>query len=130
MSESTITYSVDEARLVVPKPGGKVALANPDRMGTFHGKFYATDDKGKRTGDPLSFPSKEITWEVARNPLTVIDVEHGLLTLPAGERGRKASAGIDQAAIDAMLAEARGEVAEAQAEAEAEPVTDAQTEAK
>ena len=111
----TATYSIGNMRVVVPK--GKVALKNPERAFTVHGEFRATDEKGKPTGEPLSFGSKVIDRDDALNPLTVIDVANGLLTLPAGERGRKASIGIDQDAVNALLESLRSP-AEAEAATE------------
>jgi len=108
------TYSVQNMRVVIPK--GKVAENNPDRMLTVYGEFRATDEKGKAIGEPLTFTSKVIDRDTALNPATVIDQEHGILTLPAGERGRKASVGIDQAAVNDLLASVRNS---AQASAEA-----------
>lgn len=88
---------------------GKVAQKNPDRLGTVYGEFHSVDAKGNPSKDALSITQKVIDRDTAANPLTVIDVENGLLTLPSGERGRKAVAGIDQDAIASLLAEARGE---------------------
>lgn len=118
MAETTAGYSVAEMR-VVPTIG-KVKEKNPDRIATVHGNFRNLDAKGNPTGDVLTFHSKEITVEMARNPLTVIDPVKGILILPAGERGRKALAGIDADAVAALLAEARGD---AETEAEPEAVT-------
>lgn len=121
MKSPTTTYSVRNMRLV--PTAGKVAQKNPDRLGTVHGEFHAVDDKGKVSADPLSFTQKEITREIAANPLTVIDIENGLLTLPAGERGRKAVAGIDQDAVNALLASVREPATEPDADNAAEPAS-------
>lgn len=110
----TTDYAVENMRLTFPQ--GKVAEKNPDRFGTVHGEFYAIEN-GKRSKEPLSYSSKEITKAIAANPLTVIDIANGRLTLPAGERGRKAVAGADQETVDAMLAALRpAPVADADAE--------------
>lgn len=92
---------------VVPTTG-KVAEKNPDRLLTVYGEFHAVDANGKVAKEPLSITQKVIDRETALNPLTVIDRANGTLTLPSGERGRKASEGVEQDDIDAMLAEIRG----------------------
>lgn len=99
---------------------GRVAEKNPDRLLTVHGDFRAVDKEGNPIGDVLTFHSKEVTRQDAANPITVIDVATGMLTLPAGERGRKALVGIGADAVAALLASVRGD-AEAEAEAEGEP---------
>lgn len=118
-NETTATYSVENMRIV--PTSGKVKDKNPDRLLTVHGIFRAMDANGKPTGDPLTFKSKEVTIDAARNPLTVIDPEHGILTLPAGERGRKALSGIDADAVTALLASVREDSEPAAVEA-SEPV--------
>ena len=112
---TTTTYHVSNMRFV--PTSGKVAQKNPDRLGTVYGEFRA-DKNGKPTGDPLSISQKVIDKDVAANPATVIDLDNGILTLPSGERGRKASPGVAQDAIDALLAAARGE-SDAEAESDA-----------
>lgn len=82
-------------------PSDKVADRNPDRVGTVHGTFH------NENGEVLSFKSKEITKADLANPDTVIDIENGILILPAGERGRKPSASATQSDIDSLLASAR-----------------------
>jgi len=99
--QSVARYFVDGMRLLLPK--GKIADKNPDRALTVLGKaFYAQNVDGSR-GEKLTFGSKEITFDMARNPVTVIDKDNGILVLPAGERGRKARAGIEQDAVNALL---------------------------
>lgn len=119
---SIVTYDVANMRIVVTE--GKVKEKNPDRLLTVHGDFRNVDAKGKPIGDVLTFHSKEVTLDMARNPLTVIDKETGTLTLPSGERGRKALAGIGADAVANLLAEIRG-AAEASAEANAEASAEA-----
>lgn len=91
----SVTYRVEKMRFIVS--AGKVAERNPDRLGTIAGVFF--NDKGEK----LSFSSKEITREIASNSETVIDIEKGILTLPAGERGRKPSASASQDEINSLL---------------------------
>lgn len=102
---NTKTWAIQNMRLL--RVDGAVAEKNPDRVLTAKGDFFEVDEKGKPTGDPLSFHSKNISRDDLRNPATVVDLKNGILTLPAGERGRKASAGISADDLDAILAEAR-----------------------
>lgn len=106
-------YIVEKMRLLIPK--GKVADKNPERFLTVLGVFYAKNDDGSR-GEKLTFGSKAITKEMALSPLTVIDTDNGTLVLPAGERGRKAAAGIEQSTVNAMLEALRNGPAEQDAE--------------
>lgn len=92
-------YNVEKMRFIVAS--GKVAVNNPDRLGTVHGKFSTED------GAELSVTSKVITFEDAANPDTIIDIENGILVLPSGERGRKASVSVTQTEIDSLLDTAR-----------------------
>lgn len=99
MSEKTVTYKVTNPRVTFPT--GKVAAKNPDRFATIHGTFY--DAKGNR----LSITSKNVTIDEAKNPATVIDPIKGVITLPAGERGRKPVAGATTEAIAEALSKVR-----------------------
>lgn len=92
---STVTYKVTGMRVTFPK--GKVAAKHPDRFATVHGIF--SDAKGNR----LSIVSKNVTREEARDGSTVIDPARGMLTLPAGERGRKPEEGETPDAVNAAL---------------------------
>lgn len=97
------TYSVEKMRVVLTS--GKTAERNPDRFATVYGTFY--DAKGNK----LSVSQKVITREDAINTDTVIDIENGILTLPSGERGRKASVSITQDDVDSLLDSLRTETA-------------------
>lgn len=88
-------YNVENIRAITPK--GKVAEKNPDRVLTIHGAFF--NEKGEK----LSFSQKEITREMANNPDTVVDLENGILILPAGERGRKAAISVSQDEVNSVL---------------------------
>ena len=116
MANGTATYSITNMR-VVPTTG-KVLEKNPDRLLTIYGEFHAVDANGKVAKEPLSITQKVIDRETALNPLTVVDRENGMLTLPSGERGRKASEGVAQDDIDALLASVRETASEATASAE------------
>jgi hypothetical protein len=96
---TTVTYKVANMRVTFPK--GKVAEKNPDRFATVHGTF--ADAKGNR----LSIVSKNVSKEEAKNAATVIDPAKGILTLPAGERGRKPVAGENADTVAAALASLR-----------------------
>jgi hypothetical protein len=96
---TTVTYKVAAMRVTFPK--GKVAAKHPERFATIHGTF--SDAKGQK----LSIVSKNVSVEEAANPLTVIDPIKGLITLPAGERGRKPEVGENSEAINAALANLR-----------------------
>lgn len=104
IAENTSTYHVANMRFVPTT--GKVLAKNPDRIGTVYGDFYA-DLNGKPAREPLSITQKVIDRETAANPVTVIDLENGILTLPTGERGRKAVASVSQDDVNALLAAAR-----------------------
>lgn len=116
-------YSIEKMRVITPK--GRVAEKNPDRAMTVRGEFHSVVD-GKVNPEPLTFSQKDIDWDTAGHPDFDIDPVAGTLTLPAGERGRKASVGIDADSVLAILAEARArkaapaEDAEEDAEAETE----------
>lgn len=98
---NTVTYKVANMRVTFPQ--GKVAAKHPERFATIHGTF--SDAKGNK----LSITSKNVTFEEAKNEATVIDQPKGVLTLPAGERGRKPVAGATNEAINEALKKVRGE---------------------
>lgn len=81
---------------------GKVAERHPDRLATIYGQFFTADGKNK-----LSITSKNFTREDALNSSTVIDLEKGILTLPAGERGRKPSVSVSQSEVNSLLTSIR-----------------------
>jgi hypothetical protein len=90
-----VTYSVDKMR--VTRPSAKTAEKNPDRLYTVTGTFYSTetDAKGKVTRkDKLTIPSKNVTRAMALTEGFALDIAKGLVTLPEGERGRKAFASL------------------------------------
>lgn len=98
------TYVVNKMRAY--KPTGKVAQDNPDRLYTVSGVFFATEvaeDGSLTVGEALTFPSKNITREDALTEGFVLDIANGILTLPTGERGRKAMASLSAEDIDAEL---------------------------
>lgn len=91
-------------RVVPPTP--KMREKHPDRFATIFGTFF--NDQGQA----LSITSKVVTFEEAMHPDTVIDLEKGTLTLPDGQRGRKAFEGLTQDEILADLAALRGTASE------------------
>lgn len=95
----TVTYKVANMRVTFPT--GKVAAKHPERFATIHGTF--SDPKGNK----LSIVSKNVTLDEAKNPATIIDPAKGVLTLPAGERGRKPVAGATSESVSAALAALR-----------------------
>lgn len=95
ITTNTVTYKVTNCRVTFPK--GKVAAKHPERFATIHGTF--SDSKGNK----LSIVSKNVTKEEAANPATVIDPIKGVITLPAGERGRKPEIGATSEAIAEAL---------------------------
>jgi hypothetical protein len=86
-----VTYKVTNMRVTFPSP--KVAAKNPERFCTIAGTF--ADSKNVK----LSIVTKNVTKKEAANTATVIDSEKGILTLPAGQRGRKPAIGADNASI-------------------------------
>lgn len=82
-------------------PKGKIAEKNPTRFATVKGTFH--DAKGNK----LSFTSKNVSLDEAKNSATVIDPAKGVLTLPAGEKGRKREAGETAESVAAKLAALR-----------------------
>lgn len=114
---SSLSYLVESMRVTFPT--GKVAEKNPERVMTVTGKVWHAVENGKPTGDPLTITVKNIDRDDVQHPDFAIDPEAGTLTLPAGERGRKPSAGQSTDAILARIAAIRaGGEAEADAEAE------------
>jgi len=99
VKETTATYKV--AGMRVTFPSGKVAAKHPERFATIHGVF--SDTKGNK----LSIVSKNVTVAEAQDAATVIDPAKGILTLPAGERGRKPAVGASPDAVNAALAKLR-----------------------
>jgi hypothetical protein len=105
-------------------PSEKQKVKNPDRFGYVYGEFHA--DANGKAGEKLSFPAKEITIEMARNPLTVIDRDSGILVLPAASRGRPSTEGESQENITALLASLRETAEESATEVTAEVTADAE----
>lgn len=90
-----VTYKVSSMRVTFPK--GKVAAKHPERFCTVHGAF--SDLKGNK----LSIVSKNVNLDEAKDAATVIDPKAGILTLPAGERGRKPEIGATADAVAEAL---------------------------
>ncbi len=107
MANGSTTYHVENPRFVPTT--GKIAEKNPERIGTVYGTFFHVDEKGQPTGEALTITQKVLDRETMLNPVFDIDLDNGVLTLPSGERGRKASVGIDQDAVMDLLANIRGE---------------------
>jgi len=101
MGDKSTTATWKVAGMRVTFPTGKVAAKHPERFATIHGIF--SDNKGQR----LSIVSKNVTLGEAADPSTVIDPAKGMLTLPAGERGRKPAVGETPDAVSAALAKLR-----------------------
>lgn len=100
-----VTYAIDKMR--VTRPSGKTAERNPDRLYTITGTFYSTetDAKGKVTRkDKLTIPGKNVTREMALSDGFAIDLAKGFLTMPEGERGRRAFESLTAEAIALELA--------------------------
>lgn len=93
-----VTYTVAGMRVIFPSE--KMTEKHPDRFATIHGEFY------NEKGDKLSIKQKEVTNEDILNGAS-IDAENGLLTLPVGKRGRKASVGATQTEIEKRIANLR-----------------------
>lgn len=113
-----VTYLVTNMR--VTKPKGKTAERNPERVFTVTGTFYSTelDPKGNIVPkDKLSIPSKNVDREDIVEGWA-LDPVNGILTLPEGKRGRRASEGLTAEEIAAELAALAAEP-EAEPEAEA-----------
>lgn len=104
-----VTYIIDNMR-VLPVTE-KVAAKNPDRVLTVAGVFHSTNANGKR-GEKLSFASKAIDREDALAEGFAIDLANGTLTIPVGERGRKATESLTADAVGDILAALRTETAE------------------
>lgn len=101
------TYLVEKMRVTIPS--GKTAERNPERAFAVSGIFYSTEEKNGKLvrKDKMSFASKYVDVEDVNVDGFQLDVEKGILTVPAGEKGRKAAEGITQDAIAARLAELR-----------------------
>ena len=99
MAQKLVTYHVSAMRVTFPSP--KVASKNPERFATIAGTF--SDTKGVK----LSIVTKNVTKAEAGNTATIIDAENGVLTLPAGQRGRKPAVGASGSAVKAALAALR-----------------------
>lgn len=104
--QNSTTYHVANMRFVPTT--GKVKDKNPDRVGTVYGDFFHVDSNGDPKGEQLTIAQKVIDRETALSPVFAIDLANGSLTLPSGERGRKAVAGISQDSVNEMLAALRG----------------------
>jgi hypothetical protein len=83
-------------------PEGKVAEKRPDLWAVVHGDF--ADAKG----NPLTVTRKEITTEMAQAKDFVLDYSKGILNIPTGKRGRKATAGATPEEIAKRLSALKG----------------------
>lgn len=93
-------------RVTRPTLGGKVALANPDRVFTVKGVFHAgtvNSDGSVKRGEKLTIVQKEITTEMVADSNLRIDLDSGVLVLMGGDKGRTASVGISSSDIAAAL---------------------------
>ena len=107
---SILVYSIDKMRVTRPTQGGKVALANPDRVFTVKGVFHAgtvNPDGTVKRGEKLTIVQKEITTDMVADSNLRIDLDAGILVLMGGDKGRTASAGISADEITAALAALR-----------------------
>lgn len=98
------TYLVDKMR--VTRPGPKTAEKNPERVYTVSGTFYSTeqdDDGNLIRKDKLTVPSKNVDKSDILSEGFLLDIANGILTVPAGERGRKAAESLDADTIAAEL---------------------------
>lgn len=105
---SLTSYFVREMRVV--KPSGKTAERNPERRYTVHGIYHTASinaDGSVTVGEKLSIRSKNVDAEHIVEGFA-LDLTNGILTLPEGERGRKAAVSLSQEEIDAELAALRG----------------------
>ena len=89
------TYIVSKMRAVFPSD--KMRDKHPERFVTILGTFHNSD------GAQLSFTSKAISNDEATHPEFAIDLVNGTLTLPDGERGRKATPSISQDDLNSAL---------------------------
>lgn len=90
-----VLYRIDNMRVIFPK--GKTAENHPERFATVYGVFHS--EKGAK----LSFTSKVINSEDVKSDDFSIDIDKGILTLTAKERGRKKSESVSQSEIEARL---------------------------
>ena len=111
-----ITYTVTSMRFV--RPSAKVSERNPERFGTVYGTFFDAE------GNKLSITSKASDNDDATNPEFAISVANGLLTMPEGKRGRRATAGLNDEDILSALDALRNPEPEADVEPEAEAVVE------
>jgi hypothetical protein len=95
----TVTYHVSAMRVTFPSP--KVAAKNPERFCTVAGTF--ADAKNVK----LSIVTKNVTKKEAADARTIIDQPKGILTLPAGQRGRKPAVSAAPDTIQKALAALR-----------------------
>jgi len=107
-----VTYFVDKMRAVPPT--GKVAENNPERVLTVNGVFYSTkiDENGNRVrNEKMSYTTKAVDIEDVLAGAEV-DLDAGTLTIPAGERGRKADPGLDANSVTSLLNSIRNPIPE------------------
>jgi hypothetical protein len=90
----TTTYKVEGIRVLIPKPNRK----NQDVALTVKGIFKDS------TGTVLSFKSKDILKAQVDSTEFRLDLAKGILTLPAGKRGKPQSKGASQSELDSYLA--------------------------
>ena len=92
------TYTVEGMRILLPAANRK----NTDVALTVKGIFFDAN------GEKLSFKSKDVTKaQVASNEFAC-DLAKGILTLPAGKRGKPATKGATQSEIDSLIASLKG----------------------
>ena len=110
-----ISYSIKNMR-VVPI-AERLRAKYPDRLATVHGEFHSVDAKGKVNPDPLSFSSKVITTDERNAEGFSISLPDGTLTVPAGERGRKAAPGMSADEVAALFSDAESDATDEAASA-------------
>jgi len=96
-----ISYAIRNMRVVPISE--KLREKYPERLATVHGEFHAVDAKGKVNPEAMSFGSKVIEVSDRNDPGFAIDPDAGTLTVPAGERGRKAAVGLTTDEVTALL---------------------------
>lgn len=94
---ATRTYKVKGMRVLLPSD--KTREKNPDLKFTVVGEFFNED------GQPLTIPQKAITTDMLPN--VTVNIEKGLLTVPAGQRGAPKRESASQSVIDELLAQAK-----------------------
>lgn len=87
------TYKVEGMRVLLPNPNRKAK----DVALTVKGIFYDAN------GEKLSIRSKDILTTQTANPEFALNLAKGILTIPAGKRGKPQSKGATQAEIDSFL---------------------------